>query len=151
MRRQTVLVLVLMVAALMLVSCSSVFVNDSTTVHNAVIPAEFYKTDLTSGGNVWNEDVVTTEGIGSTLLTASDEVWVVVRLGEGLAESYVGSEYVDMSDYALSAEGEAAISAYTHEQDRVINQLAVEGISSTIKHRYTYCRTDLQRWSNTGT
>lgn len=41
MRRQTVLVLVLMVAALMLVSCSSVFVNDSTTVHNAVIPAEF--------------------------------------------------------------------------------------------------------------
>ena len=137
MKRQTVLVLVLMVAALMLVSCSSVFVNDSTTVHNAVIPAEFYKTDLTSGGNVWNEDVVTTEGIGSTLLTASDEVWVVVRLGEGLAESYVGSEYVDMSDYALSAEGEAAISAYTHEQDRVINQLAVEGISSTIKHRYT--------------
>lgn len=137
MKRQTVLVLVLMVAALMLVSCSSVFVNDSTTVHNAVIPAEFYKTDLTSGGNVWNEDVVTTEGIGSTLLTASDEVWVVVRLGEGLAESYVGSEYADMSDYALSAEGEAAISAYTHEQDRVINQLAVEGISSTIKHRYT--------------
>lgn len=121
MRRQTVLVLVLIMAALMLVSCSSVFVNDSTTVHNAVIPAEFYKTDLSSSGNVWNQDIVETEGIGSTLLTASDEVWVVVRLGEGLAESYEGSEFTEIADYALSAEGSALISAYTHEQDRVIN------------------------------
>lgn len=124
------------VAALLLISCSTIRVDKPSVIETDYTKtAEFSKSLLDAAEFLSNGTTITSSDI-TTLPSADDEVYVTVRLGSGIVESFFNSGYATVADYALSLQGAALIESYEAQQDEVIELMRESKLTTEIKHRY---------------
>ena len=136
MQKKGLTVILLIVAALLLISCSTIRVDKPSVIETDYTKtAEFSKSLLDAAEFLSNGTTITSSDI-TTLPSADDEVYVTVRLGSGIVESFFNSGYATVADYALSLQGAALIESYEAQQDEVIELMRESKLTTEIKHRY---------------
>ncbi len=130
-------VIMLILTAMLLISCSVVMdspvVNDKT---NGVTVAKFtngyLKTVdfLKQEGEAFSEDEIT------QVLQPEDEVYVTVRLGDGITADM--PDGLSVGDFIVTPEGEELVAGYRSAQEGIYDEIVASGISVVErKHSYT--------------
>ncbi len=135
MQRKSLIAVLLVAMVLLLISCSSLQLDKPNVIDSSNTTARFSRS-LLKAAQFLNGGTSETESDSSTLPAKDDEVYVTVKLGSGIVDSYFGSGFTSVADYALSKEGEAMISDFTAQQDSVIALMRDKKLTTEIKHRY---------------
>ncbi len=135
MQRKSLIAVLLVAMVLLLISCSSLQIDKPNVIDSDNTSARFSRS-LLKAAQFLNGGTSETQTDTSALPSKDDEVYVTVKLGSGIVDSYFNSGFTSVADYALSKEGEAMISDFTAQQDSVIALMRDKKLTTEIKHRY---------------
>ncbi len=135
MQRKSLIAVLLVAMVLLLISCSSLQLGKPNVIDSTDTSARFSRS-LLKAAQFINGGTSESQTDTSALPSKDDEVYVTVKLGSGIVDSYFNSGFTSVADYALSKEGEAMISDFTAQQDSVIALMRDKKLTTEIKHRY---------------
>lgn len=135
MQKRVLMTLLLIISAVLLISCSTAVTPPQTNVQNGVFNAGFVKTDRKAPDFLKQISETLSDNSINTTLSANDEVFVTVKLGKGIVEDgYEG--FSSVADFLLSEKGQAVLENYKAAQDNVIEQVLSLNLAKNEQHRY---------------
>ena len=135
MQKRVLMTLLLIISAVLLISCSTAVTPPQTNVQNGVFNAGFVKTDRKAPDFLKQISETLNDNKTDIRLSADDEVFVTVKLGKGIAEDgYEG--FSSVADFLLSEKGQAVLENYKAAQDNVIEQVLSLNLAKNEQHRY---------------
>ena len=134
-RKRIMIIIILLLSALLLAACGRMIQTEPYIKDNGSATAKFTVGKLKTadflrqiGDSVSKADITAT-------LNADDEVFVTVRLGEGIEK--VRPAGMSASEFALSPEGKALIESGRAAQRNIFAEIKESGISAEFRHSYS--------------